>query len=72
MHPGWTRKGVGKFLIEACEKAAREAGFGKVEIGATLAGVKFYESMGYEAIEKQERNLGDGLVLELMRMGKTF
>ena len=72
VHPGWTRKGVGRFLIEACEKAASEAGFKKVEMGATLAGVKFYESMGYAVIEKQERDLGEGFVLELMKMGKTF
>jgi GNAT superfamily N-acetyltransferase len=72
VHPEWTRKGVGRFLIEACERAAWEAGFRKVEMGATLSGVPFYESMGYVVIEKQERDLGDGVTLELRRMGKEL
>lgn len=72
VHPAWARKGVGRFLILACEGAAREAGFQRVEMGATLSGVPFYESMGYVVIEDQERDLGDGVKLELKRMGKEL
>jgi GNAT superfamily N-acetyltransferase len=72
VHPEWTRKGVGRFLMDECEKAAKDAGFKKVEMGATLSGVPFYESVGYRLIETQQRDLGDGVFLEVRRMGKEF
>jgi GNAT superfamily N-acetyltransferase len=76
VHPEWTRKGVAKMLLDACEKAAREAGFKRVEIGATLSGVPFYERMGYREIEekggREMRDLGNGVELEVVRMGRDL
>src|SRR5579859_7192206 len=53
VHPEWTRKGVARMLLDTCEKAAREAGFKRVEMGATLNGFPFYERMGYREIEEK-------------------
>jgi GNAT superfamily N-acetyltransferase len=71
VHPRWTRRGVGGMILEACEKAAGEAGFTRLEMGATLSGVAFYRAKGYAAIENQAVPLGNGGVLPIVRMAKT-
>src|SRR5712692_1430550 len=40
IHPAWARRGVGTLILEACEQAARVAGFTRYEMGATLTGAK--------------------------------
>jgi GNAT superfamily N-acetyltransferase len=72
VHPRWARRGIGAMILEACEKAAREAGFTRLEMGATLSGVAFYRAKGYAAIENQEVPLGNGASLPIVRMAKEF
>ena len=38
IHPDWARRGVGSMILQACEDAARAAGFTRYEMGATLTG----------------------------------
>jgi len=63
-------------LLGVCEKAAMEAGFKRVELGATLSGVPFYERMGYREIEgkggREMRDLGNGAELVVVRMGRDL
>ncbi|MGC1370788.1 MAG: GNAT family N-acetyltransferase, partial [Candidatus Sulfotelmatobacter sp.] len=33
MHPEWSRRGIGSMILEACENAARDAGFTRLEMG---------------------------------------
>lgn len=42
VHPDFTRRGIGRMVLERCEQEARKRGFRRAEIGATLAGVEFY------------------------------
>jgi GNAT superfamily N-acetyltransferase len=70
VHPAWARRGIGGMILEACEVAARAAGFRRLEMGATLTGVPFYRAKGYEELERVEAPLGDGLMLPIVRMGK--
>ena len=70
VHPGWERRGIGGMILEACEVAARAAGFRRLEMGATLTGVPFYRAKGYAELERVEAQLGDGLTLPIVRMGK--
>jgi GNAT superfamily N-acetyltransferase len=72
VHPEWARRGIGGMILSTCEKAAREQGFTRLEMGATLSGVPFYRAKGYEAVEKQAAPLGNGEVLPLIRMMKTI
>jgi GNAT superfamily N-acetyltransferase len=72
VHPDWARRGIGGLILEACETAAREAGFTRLEMGATLSGVAFYRSKGYTALENLEAPLGKGEVLPIVRMAKEF
>ena len=68
--PDFARRGIGRQIIEACEAAARAAGFRKLELGATLPGVPLYVAMGYQPIERVEHPMPEGEVLPLVIMGK--
>ena len=70
-HPDFTRRGVGKAVLDACEAAARTAGFGRVELMATLAGEPLYAAAGFCAIERIEDSNG-GAPVPLIRMGKPL
>ena len=70
VHPDFARRGVGRYLIDVCEKAAAANGFTRIEMGATLPGVPLYAAVGYEAIERIDTTLPDGEVLGIVRMGK--
>jgi len=70
IHPKWARRGIGSLILEACENAVLEAGFTRLEMGATLSGVAFYQAKGYAAVENQEVPLGNGEVLPIVKMEK--
>jgi GNAT superfamily N-acetyltransferase len=70
VHPEWTRRGIGGIILEACENAAKAAGFRRLEMGATLTGVPFYKAKGYLELETLKVPLGDGEALPIVRMGK--
>jgi GNAT superfamily N-acetyltransferase len=70
VHPEWARQGIGSLILEACEKAAGEAGFTRLEMGATLSGVAFYRAKGYAEIENQSVPLGNGEALPIVKMAR--
>jgi GNAT superfamily N-acetyltransferase len=70
IHPEWARRGIGSMILDACEAAARSAGFTRFEMGATLTGVKLFQTRGYVAIEQYEIPVGNGAVLPIVRMEK--
>ncbi|HEV2386919.1 MAG TPA: GNAT family N-acetyltransferase [Candidatus Acidoferrales bacterium] len=72
VHPAWARRGIGSMILEACEAAAKAAGYRQLEMGATLTGVAFYEARGYVCLEPLEAPLGDGTSLPIVRMAKRI
>jgi N-acetylglutamate synthase-like GNAT family acetyltransferase len=70
VHPDWSRRGIGSLILEACEKAATEAGFTRLEMGATLSGVAFYRARGYAEVEKQAVPLNNGETLPIVKMAR--
>ena len=70
IHPRWARRGLGSRVLEACEAAAREAGFTSFEMGATLTGAKLFATKGYVAVERIEVPLKNGLTLPVIHMAK--
>jgi GNAT superfamily N-acetyltransferase len=72
VHPNWARRGIGTLILGACEKAAREAGFTRLEMGATLSGVAFYRARGYVALGNLEVRLSNGEMLPIVKMAKEF
>jgi GNAT superfamily N-acetyltransferase len=72
VHPDKARLGVGRMLINACEQAALDNGFSKMEMGATLPGVPFYTKMAYHELNKIDLPLPDGEIMAIIRMGKQL
>lgn len=69
--PGFVRRGVGRAVLAACEAGAREAGFHRVELMATLAGQPLYLAAGYAPIEAVLDTNG-AVPVPLVRMGKDL
>jgi GNAT superfamily N-acetyltransferase len=70
VHPAWARQGVGTLILEACESAARVAGFSRFEMGATLTGVKLFGVKGYAPVKQMDVPLDNGEVLPIVQMEK--
>jgi GNAT superfamily N-acetyltransferase len=72
VHPTWARRGIGRSIMIACERAIRESGFRTVDIVATLAGEPLYVSFGYSVVERYDIPMVDGLNLPVVRMTKCM
>jgi N-acetylglutamate synthase-like GNAT family acetyltransferase len=72
VHPEWSRRGIGRQILQACEAAARESGFTTVELIATLPGEPLYSAHGYETIGPFEIPLPEGHSLAAFRMKKRL
>lgn len=70
--PAFVRQGVGRYVLELCESAARQAGFQRVELMGTAAGVPLYESCGYVPLSPIQQWPVDGVEVPLIRMGKAL
>ena len=70
-HPAFTRRGVGRLILETAEQAARAEGFSRTELMATLAGEPLYRACGYRQIERTAAQV-DGIDVPLVRMGKDL
>ncbi len=70
IHPAWARRGVGGMILQACEDAARAAGFTRYEMGATLTGAKLFVVKGYVAVKPISIPLVNGESLPVIHMEK--
>ena len=70
VHPDWARRGIGSMILVACESAAADAGFTRLEMGATLSGLPFYRARRYIALEELVVRLANGESLPIIRMEK--
>jgi len=70
IHPGWARRGLGSLILQACEDAARAAGFRRYEMGATLTGAKLFGARGYVAVNPISIPLVNGETLRVIHMEK--
>jgi GNAT superfamily N-acetyltransferase len=68
----WTRRGLGRAILEACEQAARDEGFTDLVLGATLAGVALYAAYGFEEVERFPMTMPDGVTVEVVEMKKAI
>jgi GNAT superfamily N-acetyltransferase len=68
----WTRRGLGRRILEECEAAARREGFRQLALMATLPGVPLYLAYGFATIEEGQLNLRDGVRLEYASMTKSL
>lgn len=70
--PAFARRGVGRQVLSLCEGAARAAGFGRVELMATLAGAALYGPSGYRVVESLQSPPVEGISVPLLRMEKAL
>src|SRR6478609_7775380 len=67
----WTRRGLGRRILDECEAAARREGFTQLALMATLPGVPLYLAYGFETTDEGELALTDGVTLEYASMTKS-
>jgi GNAT superfamily N-acetyltransferase len=72
VHPQWTRRGIGRRIIAACEAAARQEGFRHMALGATPAGEPLYAAAGYTVTDRFEIPLPNGDLLSAAHMAKAL
>jgi GNAT superfamily N-acetyltransferase len=72
VEPGHARRGVGSLLLERCESEARARGFSRVELMATLPGVRLYAARGYVGTQRVSYDLGNGEHIDFVPMSKEL
>jgi GNAT superfamily N-acetyltransferase len=72
VHPAFARRGLGAAILRSCMDAARAAGFRRLELAATLPGVPLYQAFGFEARERLEAPLPNGVLLPIIRMERDL
>jgi N-acetylglutamate synthase-like GNAT family acetyltransferase len=72
IHPDYARQRLGTQILAACEKAATEAGFSDLELGATLTGERLFRRHGFNPIRRLEVPLKNGLSLPVIHMEKRI
>jgi GNAT superfamily N-acetyltransferase len=72
VHPDWARRGIGRRIMNACERAIVQARFRSIELVATLAGEPLYAAFSFTAVERYEIPLAIDLRLPVVRMVKTL
>jgi GNAT superfamily N-acetyltransferase len=70
--PEWARRGVGRAILEACEAAAKDAGFQALELMATLPGERMYRALGFVGSDPMDYDMGQGLMIRFVPMRKTL
>jgi N-acetylglutamate synthase-like GNAT family acetyltransferase len=70
--PSNARRGIGTMLLDHCEKEARAHGYARVELMATLPGVKLYAARGYVGGDMVRFDVGSGEVIEFIPMQKQL
>jgi ribosomal protein S18 acetylase RimI-like enzyme len=71
IHPDFARRGLGTRLLERCEDDAIAHGFVRLELMATLPGVRLYAARGYQGATTIDWPLGDGLSIRFLPMSKA-
>ena len=71
-HPDWTRRGLGRRILEACEDAAKREGYTMLALGATLPGLPLYLAYGFEPREEFVVTMPDGVGVPCVGMEKPI
>ena len=70
--PGWARRGIGAAILARCEQDAAREGFRRLELMATLPGVRLYAARGFVAGGMIRHELQPGVAIEFVPMSKTI
>jgi GNAT superfamily N-acetyltransferase len=70
--PDWTRRGLGRRILDACESAARAERFRTLTLGATLPGLPLYAAFGFRETGREDIVMPDGVSLACVWMYKSI
>jgi GNAT superfamily N-acetyltransferase len=65
-HPDFARRGVGRMILKAGERAAAAEGFRRVELGATAGGAPLYRACGYVELSRLQTGPDDLVPITVM------
>jgi GNAT superfamily N-acetyltransferase len=68
----WTRRGLGRRILEACEAAAKAEGFLQLALVATLPGLPLYLAYGFAPLEEVDVAMRDGGAIACVAMEKPI
>ena len=68
VRPDWTRRGLGRAILDACRDAARAEGFTTLALMATLPGEQLYRAYGFREVERVMLTMPDGVRIEAVAM----
>jgi predicted N-acetyltransferase YhbS len=64
----WTRRGLGRAILESCERAASAEGFTVLSLMATLPGEPLYRAYGFRELERTLLTMPDAVTIEGVAM----
>jgi GNAT superfamily N-acetyltransferase len=67
-----TRRGLGRAILERCERDAAAEGFSSLVLGATLAGEPLYRAFGFAEDERFDVEMPDGVKVECVAMHRSI
>jgi GNAT superfamily N-acetyltransferase len=68
----WTRRGLGRAILEASGQAAAAEGFTRFVLGATLPGVLLYRAFGFRDVERITVTMPDGVSVDCISMEREI
>jgi GNAT superfamily N-acetyltransferase len=68
--PNHARQGIGRAILEHCEREAQARGYRRFELMGTLPGVRLYRECGYVASPQIEYDVGGGVSIPFVPMSK--
>jgi GNAT superfamily N-acetyltransferase len=68
----WTRRGLGREILDASERAARAEGFRTLALMATLPGEPLYRAFGFREIDRAMVTMPDGVAIECVAMERQI
>jgi len=72
IRPDMARRGLGTLILRRCEVEAKRAGFSRMEMMATLPGVKLYRALGYQGDTIQVFTMPDGVDVRFVQMARAL
>jgi N-acetylglutamate synthase-like GNAT family acetyltransferase len=68
----WTRRGLGREILDASERAARAEGFRTLALMATQSGEPLSRAFGFREIDRAMVTMPDGVAIECVAMERPI
>ena len=68
----WSRRGLGRAILDASERAARAEGFRTLALMATLPGEPLYRAFGFQEVDRAPVTMPDGVAIECVAMERPI